>query len=116
MATTRVYRDYGAFAQRAQKGNGISVEVLMERYHGDMAAAIADNATNDGCWDCTSSRNCTDCRHCHDSNGCAICAICGDCTDCMYCTRCEGCTGCAGCEGQDGLSDGLGIVGWEEAA
>jgi len=73
MASTMVYRDYDSFRRRPVKGNGISVETLMECHNGDMARAMADNATNDGCWDCVSCRDCKDCFQCYDSTGCTDC-------------------------------------------
>jgi len=69
MAATRVYRDYASFRRRPERGNGISVYTLMECYDGDMARAMADNATNDGCWECTRCTGCTDCTGIHDANG-----------------------------------------------
>jgi len=108
MATTRVYNDYAAFeAREDREENGISRNRLVYRYRGDLAAAIADNDSNEGCWDCTDSRNCTNCTDCRDCEGCWDSTSCRngrhlhDCTDCHR---------CGNCEGQEGLRDAEGIT------
>jgi len=112
MATTRVYRDYDAFLEREDlEGNGISIKALMERYGGDMERAIADNATNEGCWDC---RGCTDCNSSDLLRDCRACWDSSHCTESRHLHDCEDCHGCNSCEGQRGLWNAFGISDGED--
>jgi len=100
MATTLVYESYRDFCQRADKeDNGIGIDVLMGHYRGDLSAALADNATNAGCWDCTGCRGCRDCSEGQGLRGCC---------------DCHGCTGCTNCEDLSDGHDRHGVCGREE--
>jgi len=93
METTRVYESLEAFRARADKRqNGISTDALMGNYGGDLEAAVADNATNEGCWNC---HRCTDCRDC---------TACRECTNCTNSRDCARCTGLWFARGEEGIS------------
>jgi len=112
MAKTRIYDSYADFEARADRTeNGVSAAFAGADPDWDYAA---DNATNEGCWDCLGCRECTSCAACAAStachgchtctgcHGCRDCRACTGCRECRDCRTCEGCTDCRTCEGCTG--------------
>lgn len=80
---TQIFEDYEAFLAREDKSiNGVSVAYAQEHPNYE-----ADNATNNGCWECVECERCDECIDCES---------CKDCQDCYNCKDCQGC-----CEYED---------------
>lgn len=105
---TQIFKDYSEFENREDKSlNGVT-----PKFASDNPGYEADNATNDGCFDCEGCTKCSGCMYCSSCTDCADCMGCKNCKNCADCVDCEDCKNCCECidyTDADFVAPGVGV-------